>query len=165
LKPFDDTLPPVVKPEPYVLDRLYPGICVVGETNHGCSSRPAPNGAPPGNPSTNNNGSRLNANRMLRTKKILAYVAERIDPANPDEPAESVMPPEEYLELYCRKMVCSSVILYSSHTNRNRPSALSTKHDSSNDSHAPLAHLGRYGSPLQDKRQERDPPAPVSPGN
>jgi hypothetical protein len=34
-------LPPVVKPEPYVLDRLYPGICVVGETNHGCSSRPA----------------------------------------------------------------------------------------------------------------------------
>ena len=52
-----------------------------------------------------------------------------------------------------------------SHTNCNRPPALSTKHDSSNDSHAPLAHLGRYGSPLQDKRQERDPPAPISPGN
>ncbi|OQE44853.1 hypothetical protein PENCOP_c002G08129 [Penicillium coprophilum] len=83
LKPFDDTLPPVVKPEP-----------------------PAPNGAPPGNTNPNNNGSRLNANRMLRTKKILAYVAERIDPANPDEPAESIMPPEEYLELYCQKMLC-----------------------------------------------------------
>ncbi|KAJ5952203.1 uncharacterized protein N7479_010616 [Penicillium vulpinum] len=83
LKPFDDSLPPVVKPEP-----------------------PAPNGAPPGNSNTNNNGSRLNANRMLRTKKILAYVAERIDPVNPDESAESVMPPEEYLELYCQKMLC-----------------------------------------------------------
>ncbi|CAI7664993.1 unnamed protein product [Penicillium glandicola] len=83
LKPFDDTLPPVVKPEP-----------------------PAPIGAPPGIPNTNNNGSRLNANRMLRTKKVLAYVAERIDPVNPDEPAESVMPPEEYLELYCQKTLC-----------------------------------------------------------
>ncbi|KAI3214299.1 hypothetical protein DTO027I6_3759 [Penicillium roqueforti] len=82
LKPFDDTLPPVVKPDP-----------------------PAPNGAPPGNMNTNNNGSRLNANRMLRAKKVLAYVAERIDPANPDEP-ESVMPPEEYLELYCQKTLC-----------------------------------------------------------
>lgn len=112
LKPFDDTLPPVVKPEPYVPDLLYPGMYVV-ETNLGYSCRPAPNGAPPGNPNTNNNGSRLNANRMLRTKKVLAYVAERIDPANPDEPAESVMPPEEYLELYCQKMVSSSPILYS----------------------------------------------------
>ncbi|KAJ5120623.1 Protein of unknown function DUF3337 [Penicillium bovifimosum] len=85
LKPFDDTLPPLVKPDP-----------------------PAPMGAPPGAPNTNNtnNGSRLNANRMLRAKKILAYVAERIDPADPNEPAESAMPPEEYLELYCQKMLC-----------------------------------------------------------
>lgn len=60
---------------------------------------------------TNNNGSRLNANRMLRAKKVLAYVAERIDPANPDEP-ESVMPPEEYLELYCQKTVSFSPIFY-----------------------------------------------------
>lgn len=52
-----------------------------------------------------NNSSRLNANRMLRTKKVLAYVAERIDPPNPDEPEANQMPPEEYLELYCQKMV------------------------------------------------------------
>lgn len=52
-----------------------------------------------------------------------------------------------------------------SHTNGNCPPALSTKHDSSNDSHAPLAHLGRHGSPLQNKRQERDSPAPVSSWN
>ncbi|KAL2146121.1 hypothetical protein VTI28DRAFT_5214 [Corynascus sepedonium] len=46
---------------------------------------------------------RLNANRMLRVKKILAYVAERIDP--PPEGEEVAKPdalkPEEYLELYC----------------------------------------------------------------
>ncbi|KAJ5690279.1 hypothetical protein N7462_004671 [Penicillium macrosclerotiorum] len=81
LKPFDDLLPPVVKPEP-----------------------PTANGGPPVN--GNNNSSRLNANRMLRTKKVLAYVAERIDPPNPDEPESNPMPPEEYLELYCQKMLC-----------------------------------------------------------
>ncbi|KAK3902083.1 hypothetical protein C8A05DRAFT_34210 [Staphylotrichum tortipilum] len=42
---------------------------------------------------------RLNANRMLRVKKILAYVAERIDPV--PEGMEMEMRPEEYLELYC----------------------------------------------------------------
>lgn len=84
---------------------FYSIMRVDDETNLSYSSRPAPNGAPPGNLNTNNNGSRLNANRMLRTKKVLAYVAERIDPANPDEPAESAMAPEQYLELYCQKMV------------------------------------------------------------
>ncbi|KAM7220551.1 protein of unknown function (DUF3337) domain containing protein [Rhypophila decipiens] len=58
---------------------------------------------------------RLNANRMLRVKKILAYVAERIDPqpmglsgedgaeAEKDggEDGEIPLRPEEYLELYC----------------------------------------------------------------
>ncbi|KAK2766947.1 hypothetical protein FQN54_006262 [Arachnomyces sp. PD_36] len=54
---------------------------------------------PDGTPTNNN--SRLNANRMLRAKKILAYVAERIDPPNPDNPDPDPMKPEEYLELYC----------------------------------------------------------------
>ncbi|QMW45173.1 hypothetical protein G4B11_008593 [Aspergillus flavus] len=74
LKPYDDLLPPVVKPEVNVA-----------------------------NGNTTNN--RLNANRMLRAKKILAYVAERIDPPNPDEPEENAMKPEEYLELYCHKVL------------------------------------------------------------
>ncbi|KAJ5620404.1 hypothetical protein N7510_004388 [Penicillium lagena] len=84
LKPYDDLLPPIAKAEP-----------------------PTPNGgqSPSANGTTNNNN-RLNANRMLRAKKVLAYVAERIDPANPDEPEESRMPPEEYLELYCQKQIC-----------------------------------------------------------
>lgn len=47
---------------------------------------------------------RLNANRMLRAKKILAYVAERIEP-QPEEPDPNAMKPEEYLELYCHDQV------------------------------------------------------------
>ncbi|TAQ85557.1 hypothetical protein B7494_g6106 [Chlorociboria aeruginascens] len=43
---------------------------------------------------------RLNANRMLRVKKILAYVAERIEIA-PAEPDPNALKPEEFLELYC----------------------------------------------------------------
>ncbi|KAF4628015.1 hypothetical protein G7Y89_g10129 [Cudoniella acicularis] len=43
---------------------------------------------------------RLNANRMLRVKKILAYVAERIEAA-PEKPDPNALKPEEYLELYC----------------------------------------------------------------
>ncbi|KAG9256703.1 uncharacterized protein F5Z01DRAFT_483536 [Emericellopsis atlantica] len=43
---------------------------------------------------------RLNANRMLRVKKIIGYVVERIEqPA--EEPEENPLKPEEYMELYC----------------------------------------------------------------
>lgn len=47
---------------------------------------------------------RLNANRMLRARKVLAYVAERIEPKEAREKAG--MRPEEYLELYCQGQVC-----------------------------------------------------------
>jgi WD repeat-containing protein 48 len=46
---------------------------------------------------------RLNANRMLRAKKILSYVAERIEPAPAQ--GEERMKPEEYLELWCQNQV------------------------------------------------------------
>jgi WD repeat-containing protein 48 len=50
---------------------------------------------------------RLNANRMLRARKILGYVAERIDPGMvglaEDDPAR--VRPEEYLELWCQDKV------------------------------------------------------------
>lgn len=46
---------------------------------------------------------RLNANRMLRAKKILGYVAERIEPG-PEE-GEERMRPEEYLDLWCMNQV------------------------------------------------------------
>lgn len=45
---------------------------------------------------------------MLRAKKVLAYVAERIDPPRPDDPEGSAMAPDEYLELYCHKIVSAS---------------------------------------------------------
>lgn len=53
---------------------------------------------------------RLNANKMLRVKKILAYVAERIDPTleeaeNNPEKNPNALKPEEYLELYCNDQV------------------------------------------------------------
>ncbi|KAF2428605.1 WD repeat protein-like protein [Tothia fuscella] len=49
---------------------------------------------------------RLNANRMLRARKILSYVAERIEPqqAVPEKSSDSseALRPEDYLELYCQ---------------------------------------------------------------
>ncbi|KAM3452069.1 hypothetical protein MY3296_004806 [Beauveria thailandica] len=51
--------------------------------------------------------SRLNANRMLRVKKILGYVAERIEPppGPDDDSADAQMDPAEYLELYCNEQL------------------------------------------------------------
>ncbi|XXG97597.1 S-adenosylmethionine transporter [Hypoxylon texense] len=49
---------------------------------------------------TADGNNRLNANRMLRVKKILAYVAERIEQPI-EEPEAGALKPEEYLELYC----------------------------------------------------------------
>ena len=53
-------------------------------------------------PAEGNN--RLNANRMLRVKKILAYVSERIEDL-PEEPPADSLPPEQYLDLYCNEQV------------------------------------------------------------
>ncbi|KAH9865836.1 hypothetical protein J1614_009423 [Plenodomus biglobosus] len=56
-------------------------------------------------PSISSDGNnRLNANRMLRARKILGYVAERIEPAPSKEDLEAegaMLKPEEYLELWC----------------------------------------------------------------
>lgn len=41
---------------------------------------------------------------MLRAKKILAYVAERIEP-QPEEEDPNALKAEEYLELYCHNQV------------------------------------------------------------
>lgn len=58
------------------------------------------------NISSTEGNSRLNANRMLRTKKILAYIAERIEPA-PEKPEDRPLRPEEYLELWCQGQLVS----------------------------------------------------------
>jgi WD repeat-containing protein 48 len=48
---------------------------------------------------------------MLRAKKILAYVAERIE-AQPPEPEPNPMKVEEYLELYCHDQVRYSLAAF-----------------------------------------------------
>ncbi|QUC20851.1 uncharacterized protein UV8b_05092 [Ustilaginoidea virens] len=59
-------------------------------------------GLPALSPADGNN--RLNANRMLRVKKILAYVAEGIEDLGEEgEPSE--LAPDEYLELYCNEQL------------------------------------------------------------
>ncbi|KAM0256513.1 hypothetical protein ACHAQJ_004924 [Trichoderma viride] len=50
-------------------------------------------------PIATDGNSRLNANRMLRVKKILGYISERIEPEQEEDP--NALKPEEYLELYC----------------------------------------------------------------
>jgi WD repeat-containing protein 48 len=61
---------------------------------------------------TGEGANRLNANRMLRARKILAYVAERIEPQEQWQPGAmssaeiNMMRPEEYMELWCQDKVC-----------------------------------------------------------
>lgn len=59
--------------------------------------------------------SRLNANRMLRAKKIMSYVAERIEPRPggmllDDEDDPNAMKPEEYLELWCQNTLVKPTV-------------------------------------------------------
>lgn len=49
---------------------------------------------------------------MLRAKKVLAYVTERIDP-QPNPPEAGSLKPEEYLELHCQNQVSRSLPLIS----------------------------------------------------
>ena len=51
---------------------------------------------------------------MLRARKILSYVAERIEPAPSNEDLEKEtgnLRPEEYLELYCQNQVSYFALL------------------------------------------------------
>jgi len=50
-----------------------------------------------------NRNSRLNANRMLRARKVLAYIAERLD--SDEIPQEAKNQPETWLELLCQDKV------------------------------------------------------------
>lgn len=79
---------------------------------------PYPNSGLPALATTDGNN-RLNANKMLRVKKILAYVAERIDPTM-EEPEQNpdALKPEEYLELYCNEQVSVSITILPSRLNQ-----------------------------------------------
>ena len=58
---------------------------------------------------------------MLRVKKILGYVAERVDPVQ--DPSPNSLKPEEYLELYCNDQVCALLSFSLSYLLRNSPHA------------------------------------------
>lgn len=64
---------------------------------------------------------RLNANRMLRARKILGYVAERIEqpPTKEEAEAEGRLRPEEYLELWCNGQVGFTSVLHLRSTANN----------------------------------------------
>ena len=49
---------------------------------------------------------------MLRAKKVLAYVTERIE-SPPSQPDPDALKPEEYLDLYCQNQVWHEVSLRS----------------------------------------------------
>ena len=48
---------------------------------------------------------------MLRVKKILGYVAERIEPV-PETHDPNALKPEEYLDLYCYDQVCFLLLCF-----------------------------------------------------
>ncbi|KAH8731030.1 hypothetical protein GQ44DRAFT_643146 [Phaeosphaeriaceae sp. PMI808] len=59
---------------------------------------------------------RLNANRMLRARKILGYVVDRIEqaPTKEEAEAEGRLKPEEYLELWCNGQLISPTMTLAS---------------------------------------------------
>ena len=48
---------------------------------------------------------------MLRARKILGYIAERLEP-DLDREAEDALRPEDYLQLYCQDKVREAFTIY-----------------------------------------------------
>lgn len=97
---------------------------------------------------------------MLRAKKILAYVAERIDPTFTEEPAEGELHPEEYLELHCQNTVSTLTQRITPETpgiELTQVTAYSAQHDFGNNSRTHLALVERHDLLLQSERQKRAP--------
>lgn len=105
---------------------------------------------------------RLNANRMLRVKKILAYVAERIEPPL-EEPDPDALKPEEYLELYCNEQVSCYHSLFS--TSANHSQVALSYHKPCGSSNSRLEGRQRYCALLQDQRTQGTPAFPTTAPN
>lgn len=99
---------------------------------------------------------RLNANRMLRAKKILGYVAERIEPG-PEEGEERGRA-EEYLELWCLGQVSTfiSSSLYAVAVLIYILTGRRSHNDPRHHPLPPLARRRRYRALLQGQRQAPD---------
>lgn len=103
---------------------------------------------------------RLNANRMLRAKKILGYVAERVEPApakgSAEEAEREKWRPEEYLELWCQNQVRMAWICCWTIADRYL-SGCSAHDDPGYDPIASLARGWRYRALLPSEWEEADP--------
>jgi hypothetical protein len=91
---------------------------------------------------------------MLRAKKILSYVAERIEPA-PDKPDPEALKPEEYLDLYCHDQV-RALHLTGDAVNFLTIADCLSKHHSCYTSSPHLEDRRRRRVVLQSERQESD---------
>lgn len=141
LFPYDESLPKIDK---------FDGVNGAGNGNTGATTTgTATNGNSNGN-NANNSGSRLSAHRMLRGKKILAYVAERLEElAEPNSAGASTITggtgtvvaepttaddesgdsangtgkpaPEEWLDLYCQGQVRVFLSFFIIHSTSSSP--------------------------------------------
>jgi WD repeat-containing protein 48 len=101
-------------------------------------------------PVSTDGNTRLNANRMLRARKIMVYVAERIE-SLPEKPEPDALKPEDYLELYCH----DQVRLPSCHFHANR-TAHPSNHDFGDHQSPRLARRWRCHLVLQGQRPQID---------
>ena len=87
---------------------------------------------------------------MLRAKKILAYVAERVEPQS-DKSDPYALKPEEYLELYCQNHVGSIFAIIPSwpvSSLINLLPACPSSHDTCNSPRSRLENWWRCGAVL-----------------
>lgn len=73
---------------------------------------------------------------MLRIRKILAYIAERLEIPALAESSEASKP-EDYLELYCQNQVCSSAF----YKQRYSDCAFAADFTKDDPCHCPNAHM------------------------
>ena len=93
---------------------------------------------------------------MLRARKILSYVAERIEPAPSKDQESTQLKPEEYLELYCQNQVSCSGVAHRQFDLLTYWIADLTHHDARIYTRARLARRRGCHPVLQGKRQEGD---------
>ena len=92
---------------------------------------------------------------MLRAKKILAYVADRIEAA-PDYHSENALKPEEYLEIYCHDQVHGYILSVYDELALTIFVACAEYHDTCNFACLCVENWRRCALVLQNQWQEKD---------
>ncbi|KAI5296666.1 hypothetical protein KEM55_005747, partial [Ascosphaera atra] len=106
---------------------------------------------------------RLNANRMLRAKKVIGYICERIDPEDPKNP--NPFKPEEYLDLYCQNIkIQPNMTLYAIRTHIWRNGSDMIFYYKANGKR-PIPPPGSVPSSRNGTQASSEPLAPGTPGS